>query len=238
MTYSGLLMCAFIFFFVFLIFEKRKSIRIQVGISLLIMMTAILFSQTRSVWVGIAFSITFFIIIINPKIILYIIPSILLLIIILPESVKDRVLSIFDPDNATNKDRVYMIYTGLNIFKDHPITGVGADNIKQVYKNYRHPNAKQDNPHLHNNFIQILAERGIFALFSLIVVFIFIFINLIQKIKNSLNFKKTIAYGSLFVFIGFLIAGLFEYNFGDTEVKFLLFFFLSIPFLPFYSKNQ
>ena len=238
MTYSGLLMCAFIFFFVFLIFEKRKNIRIPVGISLVIMMAAILFSQTRSVWVGIAFSIAFFIVIINPKIIFYIIPSILLLIIILPESVKDRVLSIFDPDNETNKDRVYMIYTGLNIFKDHPITGVGSDNIKQEYRKYRHPDAKQDNPHLHNNFIQILAERGIFALVSLIVVFVFIFINLIQKIKNSLNFEKTIAYGSLFVFIGFLIAGLFEYNFGDTEVKFLLFFFLSIPFLPFYSKNQ
>jgi len=238
MTYSGLLMCVFIFFFIFLIFEKRKNFRIPMGISLISIMTAILFSQTRSVWVGIVFSLIIFIITINPKIIFYIIPTFLLLIIILPESVKDRILSIFDPENETNKDRIFMIHTGINIFKDYPITGVGADNIKQVYKKYRHPEAKQDNPHLHNNFIQVLAERGIFAMISLIAVFILIFINLIQKIKNSVNFEKTISFGSFFVFIGFLIAGLFEYNFGDTEIKFLLFFFLSIPFLTFFPKNQ
>jgi hypothetical protein len=35
----------------------------------------------------------------------------------------------------------------------------------------------------------------------------------------------------LFAFVGFLVAGMFEYNFGDSELKFMLFFFLSLPFL-------
>jgi hypothetical protein len=54
---------------------------------------------------------------------------------------------------------------------------------------------------------------------------------LIKKIKNSINFEKTVALGALFVFIGFFIAGMFEYNLGDSEIKFLLFYFLSIPFI-------
>jgi len=35
----------------------------------------------------------------------------------------------------------------------------------------------------------------------------------------------------LFAFVGFLVAGLFEYNFGDSEIKFILFYFLCLPFL-------
>ena len=58
-------------------------------------------------------------------------------------------------------------------------------------------------------------------------------INLIHKIKKSINIEKTISIAVIFVFIGFLVAGMFEYNLGDTEIKFILFYFLSIPFLRF-----
>jgi O-antigen ligase len=134
-------------------------------------------------------------------------------------------------NNATNRDRLYMVTTGINIFKDHPLTGVGPDNIKKIYDRYKPAEAELSNPHLHNNFFHVLAERGIFALLSLIAAFAVIIIQLIKKIKNSIDVEKTISVGVLFVFIGFLVAGMFEYNLGDSEIKFLLFYFLSIPFL-------
>ena len=131
-----------------------------------------------------------------------------------------------------------MVHTGINIFKDFPLTGVGANNVEKVYPIYKHAKATQINPHLHNNFLQILAERGIFALICLITAFVSIFINLVIKIKKSIGFERIINTGVLFVFIGFLISGMFEYNFGDSEIKFLLFYFLSIPFLTLQEKNN
>ena len=231
MTYSGLLMLVFIFFFVFLFYKKRKKQKVIISIFLLIIMASILLSLTRSMWVGIFVSLGIFIIYTKPKILYLALPTLLILILVLPASVKNRLVSTFDMNNATNRDRLYMVTAGINIFKDHPLTGVGPDNVKRIYDRYKPAEAELSNPHLHNNFLQVLAERGILALLSLIAAFVIIIIQLIKKIKNSIDVEKSISLGVLFVFIGFFVAGMFEYNLGDSEIKFLLFYFLSIPFI-------
>ena len=238
MTYSGLLMFAFIFFFVYLFYEKRMKVKLILGSVLFIIFVVILLSLTRSVWVGIFVSIGIFIIYYKPRILYAIVPIVVLLVFILPSSVKDRVTSIFDMNNETNRDRFYMYQTGFNIFKEYPLTGVGAANVGKIYNKYKPAEATLSNPHLHNNFLQELAERGIFALLGLVGAFISVFIFLVKKIKNSIDFEKVVATGALFAYIGFMIAGLFEYNFGDTEIKFILFYFLSIPFVRLSEKNQ
>ena len=239
MTYSGLLMLAFVFFFIYFFYEKIKKKKLFIFISLIFILTSILFSLTRSVWIGIIVSISAFIIYYKPKILYFAIPIILVLVIVLPKSVQNRFYSIFDMNNETNKDRIFMYETGFNIFKKYPLFGIGANNLnKNVYKENMPEEAKNINPHLHNNFLQILIERGIITLISLILAFVSIFINLIKKIKNSLNLEKIVSIAGLFVFISFIIAGLFEYNFGDSEIKFLIFYFLSIPFLTFNYKGK
>ena len=237
MTYSGLLMFVFIFFFVYFFYEKRWKIKLILAGALLIILIAILLSLTRSVWVGIFIAAGIFMIYYKPKILYAAVPAVVLLFFLLPASVKNRVVSIVDMNNETNRDRFYMYKTGINIIKDHPLTGVGADNVGSVYDSYKPAEAKLSNPHLHNNFLMELAERGIFALLALVVAFVSIFILLVNKIKNSIDFEKTIALGVLFAFTGFIIAGLFEYNFGDTEIKFILFYFLSIPFIKIRMNN-
>lgn len=232
MTYSGLLMCVFIFYFIYIFFEKKRNHKLIVLISLIVLLAAILFSQTRSVWVGIIVSLLLFLIFFKPKTLLYLIPAAFILVYIIPESVKHRMISIFDLKNHSNQDRIHMMYTGINIFKAYPLTGVGCNNIEKVYSEYQHPSATQANPHLHNNVLQILAERGVFALISLLAAFISILVSLILRIRRTQDLEKWIGIGALFVFIGFLTAGLFEYNFGDSEIKFLLFYFISIPFIP------
>lgn len=238
MTYSGLLMFTFIFFFVYFFYEKRKKIKIILVFSLLLILASILLSLTRSVWVGIIISIGIFIIYYRPKILYAAVPGLILLLFILPGSVMSRMTSMFDMSNETTRDRFYMFKTAINIFKDKPFMGVGANNIKEVYNTYKPREAELSNPHLHNNFLHVLAERGIFTLISLLVAFISIFILLINKIKNSINFEKTVSICVLFAFMGFLIAGMFEYNFGDTEIKFILFYFLSIPFIRLNLKDE
>lgn len=233
MTYSGLLMLAFIFYLVYLFYLRNRKRQIFVGIGLMIIAAAIFFSLTRSAWVGICVAIGSFIVYYKPKILFGAIPALIVVLIILPQPVKKRIFSIFDLNDVTNKDRLHMFYTGVKIFKDFPWTGVGPDNVKKLYPQYRHPQAEKNNPHLHNNFLQILSERGIFAFIGILAAFLVIFINLVAKIKNSVEYPKTIALGVLFMYIGFQVMGLFEYNFGDTEIKFMLFYFLSIPFLNF-----
>ncbi len=238
MTYSGLLMMVFVFFAVFNIYEKNKKMKIFNYILLIPVLTSILFSLTRSTWIGIFASIGIFFIYYfrsRPRILIVSAIVLSILFLILPGSIKSRMFSIFDINNVTNKDRLHMAYTALQIVKEHPLTGVGSDNVKKVYPNYRHKNATKNNPHLHNNFFQVAAERGIFTLISFIVFFVSIFIGLFRKIKNGTVLEKRVSSAVLFMLISFLIAGMFEYNFGDTELKFLLLFFISLPYLKIYQ---
>lgn len=237
MTYSGLLMFPFIFFFIYLFYEKKLKERVIIGAALVPILVSILLSLTRSVWVGIFVALGIFLVYYKPKILYVAIPLLIIIVLVMPASVKSRVTSIFDMQNATNKDRFYMVSIAVNIFKDHPITGVGPNNIEKVYDKYKPAEAEQTNLHLHNNFLHVLAERGILALLVLTAAFIAVIVLLIKRIRGSGGFEKTVSVGVLFVFVGFLVAGLFEYNFGDSEIKFLLFYFLSIPFLSLSAKT-
>jgi len=242
MTYSGLLMMALVFFMVFNAYENNKKKKILIFLLLIPLLISILFSLTRCTWVGIFVSLSIFGVFYfrkYPKILIFSIAILTLSFFFFPGgSIKLRVFSIFDINNVTNKDRLYMAYTTLEIIKQYPLTGVGADNVKKVYPRYRHKNATKNNPHLHNNFFQIGAERGVFTLLAFTAFLIFVFIGLLKKIKYGTILEKRVATSVLFVLIAFITAGMFEYNFGDTEIKFLLLFFISLPFLNIYKTDK
>ena len=235
MTYAGLLMFAFIFFFVLLLLGKNKKQALFVSPALAVVLAAIIFSLTRSVWLGISAAVLIFLVSFMPKYFLALAPLLLILAFLAPAAVKSRVLSIVDLQDRSNRDRIHMVYSGLKIFQDHPWTGVGSNNIEKVIagneKRYRHPQAEKINPHLHNNFLQILAERGIFALASFVMACLFLILQLLKFLKARSGDWRAVTAAVLFAFVGFLIAGLFEYNFGDSEIKFILFYFISLPFL-------
>jgi O-antigen ligase len=236
MTYAGLLMFPFIFFSVQLLLRRRgKRETAIVSGAQTIMLAAIAFSLTRNVWLGIAAALGLFLMFFKPRYFLVLAPLLVIMVLLAPPAVKSRVLSIVDLHDRSNRDRIYMVYSGIRIFQDHPWTGVGSNNIEKAIagneRRYRHPLAEKINPHLHNNFLQILAERGIFALASFTLACVFIILQLFRLLKARSGEWRAVTAGVLFAFIGFLVAGLFEYNFGDSEIKFILFYFLSLPFL-------
>ena len=106
--------------------------------------------------------------------------------------------------------------TSYLIFKDHKITGVGLKNFREACKEekYQSYNILSDNyassctTHPHNLYLEIASELGLIGL----IYFFYILIIFFQNLKNDLlkNFKKK-----------------------ENSVLFsLIFFFLSIPFLP------
>jgi O-antigen ligase len=249
MTYAGLLLLPFIFFSVLLLLGRDKKRAFILSGALAVMLTAIAFSLTRNVWLGIAAALALFLAFFKPRFFLVLAPLSLVLVLLAPPVIRTRVLSIVDMHDESNRDRIHMVYSGLRIFQDHPWTGVGSNNIEKVIAGnqprYRHPDAVKINMHLHNNFLQILAERGIFALASFLLACAMIVWQLIKKLADGKSDWRPITAGVLFAFTGFLVAGMFEYNFGDSEIKFILFYFLCLPFLNLkgddhvqFEKNQ
>src|SRR6185436_7832358 len=79
-----------------------------------------------------------------------------------PAALRQRVLSMGDPQEATIKERRYMIQSGLAMAREHPWLGVGPGGVKREYARFARPEAiKQRTGHLHNTPLQILVERGL-----------------------------------------------------------------------------
>ena len=135
----------------------------------------------------------------------------------------------FDLKDPTNRDRLAMLRTGANIVSDHPWTGVGPDMIKKIYTSYRDPMAVEAiNFHLHNVPLQIAAERGLFALATWIWFIGTAVIHLVKKLRSSVY--PAVAASGLAAIAAMLAAGLFEYNFGDSEFLMLFLVLVTLPF--------
>ena len=111
---------------------------------------------------------------------------------------------------------------------DHPLTGVGPDMVQEVYPDYRDEGAvNETNPHLHNVPLQIAAERGLPAL----AIWLWFVVVSIRELLRSLRQPESrpLAAGGLAAMASMLAAGMFEYNFGDSEFLMLFLVLLTLP---------
>ena len=145
-----------------------------------------------------------------------------------PAGLTARLYSTFSLTDPSNVDRVAMMKSGFHIIKDDPLTGVGPDMIIQVYPHYRDKSAvNQLNPHLHNVPLQIAAERGLPAL----AVWIWFIVTLVRDFlrRRRADFPS-LSNAGIAVIGAMLAAGLFEYNFGDSEFLMLFLVLVTLPY--------
>ena len=101
--------------------------------------------------------------------------------------------------------------------------------VIQVYPHYRDPTAvNQLNPHLHNVPLQIAAERGLPAL----AVWLWFIVTLLRDFLRlpAIATYPSLANAGLAAIVAMLAAGLFEYNFGDSEFLMLFLVLVTLPY--------
>ncbi len=226
MTYSGLLMLVIGFAAARLLFGRTN--RVWAGLVLPALVVALTLTLTRSAWVGACAGIGL-LLVIRDRRLLGAIPVVAAIFIALaPPVVTDRFYSTFDLQDPTNRDRFAMARAGGRMIRDHPLTGVGPDMVQQVYPDYRDAGGVNEvNPHLHNVPLHIAAERGLPALaiwlWFIVVATRDLFVGLRRPESRAL------AAGGLAAMASMLTAGMFEYNFGDSEFLMLLLVLLTLP---------
>jgi putative inorganic carbon (hco3(-)) transporter len=150
-------------------------------------------------------------------------------------SVRARVAGVVDPSDDTARERVTMLRTGFLMVREQPLFGVGPGQIKRLYPAYAPPEAlRRSTSHLHNTPLQILVERGIVGLATWMAVFVAFFVRAIaiwRHLGPARTDDRALVGGSIAAMAGFLVSGLFEYNFGDTEVLFVASAVMALPFV-------
>jgi O-antigen ligase len=150
------------------------------------------------------------------------------LFVLAPEGLVSRLTSTFNAQDPANQDRFAMIEVGALMVRDHPLTGVGPNMVPQVYEQYRPDYAvNETNPHLHNVPLQIAAERGLPALAAWIW---FVGVAVVALVRLFRTREPVLAAAALASIGAMLAAGLFEYNFGDSEFLMLFLVLITLPF--------
>jgi O-antigen ligase len=148
--------------------------------------------------------------------------------------VRDRLTTIGTMSDDTTRDRVAMLEAGQRLVKEHPLTGVGPGQIKHVYPKVATPEAmRRSTSHLHNSPLQIAAERGVVGLAAWLWIFVAFLLRgtaALRAMPTDAAGDRALALGALAAVVAFLVAGLFEYNFGDTEVLLLTLTLMAWPF--------
>ena len=154
-------------------------------------------------------------------------------IVIAPGPIARRYQSMFNMNDPTVRDRYTMLRIGERMIRSHPLTGVGPNMVQRLYLDYKGSDSlvgpdgvTHINPHLHNDFLQVAAERGLPA-FALWLWFV---VALLRDVWRRFKAgQRELAATAMATIVALLTAGLFEYNFGDSEVLML---FLTIVTLP------
>jgi O-antigen ligase len=115
-----------------------------------------------------------------------------------------------------------MMISGVQMIRDHPWTGVGLDMVRRVYPLYRRDDAPQwRTPHLHNNVLQVAAERGLPALAAYVWLFAAFLGATWRGLPALAGGDRAAVAATLIAVVGVTAAGMFEYNFWDAEIQYL-----------------
>ena len=192
---------------------------------------ALVLSQTRNAWLGAVAGLATVAVVRAPRTLWLLAAAVVAVLLVRPATVMNR-LTLGDD---SSRDRYYMWQAGIDMIEDKPVFGQGPGMILTVYPSYRWPEAPNPRaPHLHDNALQIAAERGLPCL-----VFWLWWVAAAMGDAWREARREAAAGGpalaTLGVLVAVLAAGLFEYNFGDSEV--LMFVLLTASF-PYALRRQ
>ena len=227
MTYSGTLMLVLCVAVARLVFGGRD--RVWPALVMPALVVALAVSLGRNAWVGACVAVGLLLAMRDFRLVALLPAAIALVIALAPDSVTSRMMSMFDLQDPTNRDRIAMLEAGAGMVRDHPLTGVGPVMVQSVYEQYRPPYAVQPiNPHLHNVPMQIAAERGLPAL-AIWIWFIVVLVVSLMRLFRARH-EPLLSATALAATAAMLAAGLFEYNFGDSEFLMLFLVLITLPF--------
>ena len=239
MTFSGQLMLIACLATARVLFWPRDRVWPMLVLPALIV--ALVTTASRNAWVGACVGIGLLLLIRDFRL-LGILPVLAALFIaVAPPQLTDRFYSMFQTQHGSgetaamvssvesNRDRIAMIKSGLRIIEKYPLTGVGPDMVMGFYPVFRDKDAvKQLNPHLHNVPIQIAAERGLPALLAWLCFLYVLARDFIRQRRTAVI--AFLPNAGLACLVAMLAAGMFEYNFGDSEFLMLFLLLMTLPY--------
>ena len=192
--------------------------------------STLLLGLTRGAWIGIATGTLLAIAAGRPRALILFPFVASLLYLALPQPVLKRAATTFELRDTATRERLEMFGAGIAMARENPVFGLGPGLVQPAYNDYRRSRIPTKIPHLHNNAIQITAERGIAGLLTYFMILGVFGLHVWRALQAPQLFARPVVIGCLMAVAGVTTAGFFEYNWGDAEVWIVTLVSLSAPF--------
>jgi len=212
-------------------FEKNESKKIFYYSASLLLLTANLFTYTRSTQIAQVFALTVYFIF-SPKtnkkneiamLVLYFI-----LIYFIDPEIFIRYEKIRRPEDFHAIERFLIWGTSLRIFLAHPILGIGLGNFEHFYQEFLQI-PSHIYGHAHNDFLNVAVNAGIIGLVSFMWMWFVVIKFFKEKYKEHKDQKvKTLLLAGFVCVLAFLLASQFQCYYTDAEDNMILFFIIGL----------
>jgi O-antigen ligase len=210
--------------------RERRRPAIQGGFALV----ALALTYVRNAWVGLGAALAVLVLLSRRWVLLVVAAAALILALVFPSPMQGKIVSMFDPASPSVSERLYFWKAGGRMVREAPLLGLGPGAVKIEYSSYKDPAARrQGTSHLHSNVVQIAAERGLLGLVAWCAIWLAFLVRATRiylGLPPGRSRHRALVAGSIAAVVGFLVAGLFEYNFGDSEVIGLVWVVAAFPF--------
>ncbi|HET8547874.1 MAG TPA: O-antigen ligase family protein [Bryobacteraceae bacterium] len=192
-----------------------------------VMLAALLISFTRGMWLAAGAGGIYLIGRWRPKLLLLVPLLAVIAWLIAPEPLRQRVRSIYRPhgEQDSNYHRIVTWRTGIAMIRAHPWFGLGPEMPGREFRRFipvvGPPLPEGWYGHLHNVYLQYAAERGV----PVLLVFLWMvgkaLWDWLRAARRSTAESAAVLHGCIAAVIAVLVAGIFEFNLGDSEVLML-----------------
>ena len=187
----------------------------------------------RGAWVGFGVGVVILLCTMRRQTVIFVGVLLVAAAVLAVPGVLQRMLSFGDVTDPTARERVAMLTAGRALLREHPVVGIGPGQVKRLYPEYAPAYAvRKHTSHLHNTPLQIAVERGFIGLALWLWIFIAFFARVLtiwRRLPSDAAHERVLVAGCAAAIVTFLVAGLFEYNFGDTEVLLVAMSLMALP---------
>ncbi len=184
---------------------------------------ALLLNETRGNWIGAAVGIVYLVARVRPRLI-WTLPVLFGALMLVPP-IRDRAVSIVVPHGEvdSNQHRWVTWRTGLEMVRAHPWFGIGPDLVKTQFDRYvpadiRRPLPEGNYGHLHNNYLQYAADRGIPTALCFCWLLWAMVHGWWSAAASATGERRAILEAGIAVWLAVVVSGFFEWNLSNTEI--------------------
>ena len=188
-------------------------------------------TYSRASWVGMACAMVVMVFLWRPKLIPLFIILCAVMLPFLPDTIWNRVLTIFNPADSSTASRIPLYQAALEVIRTSPISGAGLGTVavQDYIRDFNLYHAEAPFVHAHNFYLQVWIEAGVLGFVSFVGGMLWNIKRAAHTVRHSPpSAARTITCAGAAALCGAMVCGLADYLWNYPRVMCIFWFVFAL----------